>query len=69
MSNYKVTKAALHNNLFIKGVKDLGKTIVAGEHVMSVQAPIELSLEGEFLKVKVGKATELVPFANVATCQ
>lgn len=65
MTKYKVTKAVTHNSLFIPGVKHLQTTLVDGELVGTVNAKIELSLEDQFLKVKIGKYTELLPLAAV----
>jgi hypothetical protein len=64
--NYKVTKAVLHNNLFVAGVKDFGKTLVADQLVAAMGGKISLEVEGNFLKMTLGKHTELIPLANVS---
>lgn len=63
--SYKITKAVLHNDLFVMNVKSFGKTIVADEYVPKALTKTALSLEDGFLKLTIGTHIELIPLANV----
>jgi hypothetical protein len=66
MANYKIEKVILHRKLFIPNVKSWSsETLYTGELVDKLGAKMELSVDGHFLVIGIGRHTELVPLVNV----